>query len=110
MGNRANRKLKNLRKILEQYVSKKQRERYLKRIKKQEMDAMCLEDQLNNAIDDDKRLTEIQYENAKEIMDGIVKEQLEHNFTQLRLLRANMIDRLLVKTQKQEQEPDRKVL
>ena len=42
-------------------------------------------------------LSDIQYENVKEIMDTIIKENIEANFTQLRLLQDNLVKRLLKK-------------
>jgi len=69
----------------------------MKRIKKRELEGLNLEEQLEKLIDDDKVLTEIQYENVQETMHTIVAENIEQNFTQLRLLKQNLMDRLLKK-------------
>ena len=46
-------------------------------------------------VGDDKVLTEIQYENVSELMNTIIKESIEQNYTQLRLLKSNFEQRLL---------------
>jgi len=53
----------------------------MKRIKKRELEGLNLEEQLEKLIDDDKVLTEIQYENVQETMHTIVAENIEQNFT-----------------------------
>lgn len=40
-----------------------------------------LDEKLEKLIDDDKVLTEIQYENVQELMSTIVAENIEQNFT-----------------------------
>ena len=87
---------KKLRKIIEQYIEKTRKHQMMKQKRKREMDAMSLADQLDNAIDDDQRLTEIQYENVREVMDAIIYDNLDHNLTQLQLLKANFFERLFV--------------
>ena len=69
----------------------------MQRIKKRELEALPLEQKLEKLIDDDKVLTELQYENVQDLMNTIVKENVEQNFTQLRLLKSNFNDRLLKK-------------
>lgn len=93
--NRKDRKVKNLRQILEEFIKKKKHQKEMKRQKKRELDAMTLEEKLEKLIDDDKVLTEIQFENVQEKLNTIVKEDIEQNFTQLRLLKSNFMDRLL---------------
>ena len=56
---------------------------------------MELDEKLERLIDDDKVLTEIQYENVQDLMTAIIAENLEQNFTQLRLLKSNFMDRLM---------------
>lgn len=40
-----------------------------------------MEQKLEKLIDDDKVLTELQYENVQDLMNTIVKENVEQNFT-----------------------------
>ena len=86
LKNRKDRKVKNLKKILEEFIQKKNRQKELQRIKKRELEGLELEEKLQRLVDEDKVLSDIQYENVKEIMDTIIKENIEANFTQLRLL------------------------
>ena len=64
-------------------------------MKKRELDMLDLESKLERLIDDDEILTEIQYENVQDLMKSIVEENVTQNFTQLRLLKANLMDKLL---------------
>ena len=86
LKNRKDRKVKNLKKILEEFITKKNKQKELQRIKKRELEGLELEEKLQRLVDEDKVLSDIQYENVKEIMDTIIKENIEANFTQLRLL------------------------
>ena len=95
LKNRKDRKVKNLKKILEEYIAKKNKAKELMRVRKRELDALPLGQRLERLVDDDKILTEIQFENVKESMDTIVKESIESNFTQLRLLKSNFMERLI---------------
>ena len=97
LKNRKDRKVKNLKKILEEFIAKKNKQKELQRIKKREMEGLELEEKLQKLVDEDKVLSDIQYENVKEIMDTIIKENIEANFTQLRLLQDNLVKRLLKK-------------
>ena len=81
LKNRKDRKVKNLRKILEEFIQRKNRQKEMQRIKKRELEDLPLDEKLEKMIGDDKILTEIQYENVQEIMDQIVKENIEQNFT-----------------------------
>lgn len=54
-----------------------------------------LDEKLEKLIDDDKVLTEIQFENVQDLMNTIVAENITQNFTQLRLLKNNLMDKLL---------------
>jgi len=69
----------------------------MQRIKKRELESLDLDEKLEKLIDDDKVLTEIQYENVQDLMNAIVTENIEQNEIQLRLLKSNMMDRLLKK-------------
>ena len=95
LKNRKDRKVKNLRKILEEFIQKKNKQKELQKQKKRELDMMELDEKLERLIDDDKVLTEIQYENVQDLMTAIIAENLEQNFTQLRLLKSNFMDRLM---------------
>ena len=86
LKNRKDRKVKNLKKILEEWIAKRNKQKELQRIKKRELEGLELEEKLQKLVDEDKVLSDIQYENVKEIMDTIIKENIEANFTQLRLL------------------------
>ena len=86
LKNRKDRKVKNLKKILEEFITKKNKQKELQRIKKRELEGLELEEKLQRLVDEDKVLSDIQYENVKEIMDTIIKENIEATFTQLRLL------------------------
>ena len=81
LKNRKDRKVKNLKKILEEFIQKKNRQKELQRIKKRELEGLELEEKLQRLVDEDKVLSDIQYENVKEIMDTIIKENIEANFT-----------------------------
>ena len=77
LKNRKDRKVKNLRKILEEFIQKKNKQKEMQKKKKRELDALELDEKLERLIDDDKVLTEIQYENVQDIMTAIVSESLE---------------------------------
>ena len=64
LKNRKDRKVKNLKKILEEFIQKKNKQKELQRIKKRELELLDLDAKLEKLIDDDKILTEIQYENV----------------------------------------------
>ena len=97
LKNRKDRKVKNLKKILEEFIQKKNKQKEMQRIKKRELESLDLDEKLEKLIDDDKVLTEIQYENVQDLMNAIVTENIEQNEIQLRLLKSNMMDRLLKK-------------
>ena len=67
----------------------------MQRIKKREIELLPLDEKLEKMIGDDKVLTDLQYENVQEVMNTIVKESVEQNYTQLRLLKSNFEQRLL---------------
>jgi len=56
-----------------------------------------LAERLEKLIDADKILTDIQYDNVREVMKTIVSESLEQNHNQLRLLTKNFMGRLMKK-------------
>ena len=97
LKNRKDRKVKNLKKILEEFIAKKNKQKEMQRIKKRELESLDLDEKLEKLIDDDKVLTELQYENVQDLMNAIVTENIEQNEIQLRLLKSNMMDRLLKK-------------
>lgn len=95
LKNRKDRKVKNLKKILEEFIAKKNKQKEMQRIKKREIELLPLDEKLEKMIGDDKVLTDLQYENVQEVMNTIVKESVEQNYTQLRLLKSNFEQRLL---------------
>ena len=64
LKNRKDRKVKNLKKILEEFIRKKNKQKETQRKKKRELEELDLDEKLERLIDDDKVLTEIQYENV----------------------------------------------
>lgn len=92
---RKDRKVKSLKKVFEEFVTKKNKQKEMKRMKKREMEQLPVAEKLEKMISDDKILTEIQYDNVQELMNAIVKENIESNFTQLRLLKSNFEQKLL---------------
>jgi len=81
LKNRKDRKVKNLRKILEEFIKKKSRQKELQKIKARELEDLPLDEKLERMIGEDMVLTDIQYENVQETMGQIVKENIEQNFT-----------------------------
>ena len=77
LKNRKDRKVKNLKKILEEFIAKKNKQKEMQRIKKREIELLPLDEKLEKMIGDDKVLTDLQYENVQEIMNTIVKESVE---------------------------------
>ena len=61
---RKDRKVKNLKKILEEFIHKKNKEKEMLRVKKRELDLLPLAEKIERMIGDDKILTEIQFENV----------------------------------------------
>ena len=59
LKNRKNRKVKNLKKILEEFIARKNKQKEMQRIKKRELEDLDLDAKLEKLIDDDKILTEI---------------------------------------------------
>jgi CRP-like cAMP-binding protein len=59
LKNRKDRKVKNLKKILEEFITKKNKQKEMQRIKKREMDQLPLAERLEKLIDGDKILTDI---------------------------------------------------
>ena len=53
LKNRKDRKVKNLRKILEEFIQKKNKQKELLRKKKREMESLNLDEKLEKLIDDD---------------------------------------------------------
>ena len=78
---RKDKKVKNLKQILEEYIKKKNKLKEAKRVRKKQLAQLTLEEKLEKLIDDDKLLTQDQYERIQELSDGIVKENVEQNFT-----------------------------
>lgn len=66
LKNRRDRKVKNLKKILEEYVAKRNRSKDFAKAKKRELDALPLAKRLEKLVADDKILTELQFDNIKE--------------------------------------------
>ena len=64
LKNRKDRKVKNLRKILEEFIKKKSRQKELQKIKARELEDLPLDEKLERMIGDDMILTDIQYENV----------------------------------------------
>ena len=81
LKNRKDRKVKNLKKILEEFIAKKNKQKEMQRIKKREIELLPLDEKLEKMIGDDKVLTDLQYENVQEVMNTIVKESVEQNYT-----------------------------
>ena len=81
LKNRKDRKVKNLKKILEEFIQRKNKQKELQRQKKRDMEDLPLDEKLERMIGDDKILTEIQYENVCDLMNQITKESIEQNFT-----------------------------
>jgi len=81
LKNRKDRKVKNLKKILEEFIQKKNKQKEMQRIKKRELESLNLDDKLEKLIDDDKILTEIQYENVQDLLKSIMEENVTQNFT-----------------------------
>ena len=104
MKNRRDRKVKNLKQILEEYIKRKNKLKEAKRQRKKEFNVLTLEEKLDKLIDDDKVLTQDQYESIQELTDSIVKENVEQNFTQLRLLKDNFDNKLITKSKKKKAE------
>ena len=77
LKNRKDRKVKNLKKILEEFIRKKNKQKETQRKKKRELEELDLDEKLERLIDDDKVLTEIQYENVQELMHNILSENIE---------------------------------
>jgi len=77
LKNRKDRKVKNLKKILEEFIAKKNKQKEMQRIKKREIELLPLDEKLEKMIGDDKVLTDLQYENVQEVMNTIVKESVE---------------------------------
>ena len=77
MKNRRDRKVKNLKQILEEYIKRKNKLKEAKRQRKKEFNVLTLEEKLDKLIDDDKVLTQDQYESIQELTDSIVKENVE---------------------------------
>ena len=59
LKNRKDRKVKNLKKILEEFIQKKNKQKEMQRVKKRELEMLDLDEKLEKLIDDDKVLTEI---------------------------------------------------
>lgn len=57
--NRKDRKFKNLKKILEEFIQRKNKQKEMQRIKKRQLELLDLDEKLEKLIDDDKVLTEI---------------------------------------------------
>ena len=64
LKNRKDRKVKNLKKILEEFIAKKNKQKEMQRIKKREIELLPLDEKLEKMIGDDKVLTDLQYENV----------------------------------------------
>ena len=94
---RKDRKVKNLKDILEEYIKRKNKIKEAKRDRKKKLSTLTLEEKLEKLIDDDKILTQDQYESIQDLTDNIVKENLEANMTQLRLLEDNFNTKLMPK-------------
>ena len=69
----------------------------MQKIKRREIEQLPLAERLEKLIDADKILTDIQYDNVRDVMQTIVSESLEQNHNQLRLLTKNFMDRLMKK-------------
>lgn len=69
LKNRKDRKVKNLKKILEEFITKKNKQKEMQRMKKRQLESLDLDERLERLIDDDKVLTEIQYENVRDLMN-----------------------------------------
>ena len=59
LKNRKDRKVKNLKKILEEFIQRKNKQKEMQRIKKRQLELLDLDEKLEKLIDDDKVLTEI---------------------------------------------------
>ena len=105
---RKDRKVKNLKQILEEYIKKKNKLQKAKRQRKKELASLTLEKRLEKLKDDDKILNQDQYERIVELTEGIVKENVEQNFTQLRLLQDNFNTKLMPKGKKKKDNYDGK--
>ena len=68
--NRGNKKVKNLKKILGEFITKKNKQKELQKIRKRELKEMPLDERLEKMIDD-KYLTETNYENLSALMNTI---------------------------------------
>lgn len=49
------------------------------RLKKRELDKLDLESKMERLIDDDKILTELQYESVQDLMKSIIEENVTQN-------------------------------
>ena len=56
---RKNRKVKNLKKILEEFIQNKNKQKEMQRKKKRLLDSLDLDEKLERLIDDDEILTDI---------------------------------------------------
>ena len=72
LKNRRDRKVKKLRGILEEFIAQKNKANEVARRRKRELQQMPLDERLQYLLDDDKTLSEAQFENIKEQMTAIV--------------------------------------
>lgn len=81
LRNRKDRKVKNLKKVLEEFIQKKNKQKELQRKKKRQLELLDLDEKLERLIDDDCVLNEIQYENVQDVLNSIVHENIAQNYT-----------------------------
>ena len=67
------------------------------------MDALPLEERLERALEEERMLTDIQYENVRDLTTEIVSDSIEQNFVQLNLLKQNYMHRLLKRSRKKHE-------
>ena len=61
---------------------------------------MPLAEKIERLTMNEKILSELKFDNLKEILEESIHEGMGQNFTQMRLLKMNFIDRLMVKTKR----------
>ena len=95
LKNRRDKKVKNLRKILNEFIEQAKKRKEFEKMQRREIELLPLDEKLERLISADVQLSELKFENLKQIFNESISEGVGQNFTQMRLLKMNFIDRLM---------------
>ena len=85
LKNRRDRKVKNLRKILEEFINQAKKKKEFEKQQKRELDLLPLDEKLERLTMNENTLSELKFDNLKDLLEELIHDGMGQNFTQMRL-------------------------